>query len=58
MRFGIQLKLVLMALFIGFFPIILLSTISINKSSEEVAVQVEKNTALFAKMTNDRIETY
>ncbi|HSN66930.1 MAG TPA: methyl-accepting chemotaxis protein, partial [Fusibacter sp.] len=58
MRFGIQVKLVLMALFIGFFPIVLLSTISINKSSEEVAVQVEKNTALFAKMTNDRIETY
>ncbi len=58
MKFGIQLKLVLMALFIGFFPIILLSAISINKSSEEVAVQVEKNTALFAKMTNDRIATY
>ncbi len=58
MRFGIQVKLVLMALFIGFFPIVLLSAISINKSSEEVAVQVEKNTALFAKMTNDRIETY
>lgn len=58
MKFGIQVKLVLMALFIGFFPIVLLSTISINKSSEEVAVQVEKNTALFAKMTNDRIETY
>lgn len=58
MKFGIQVKLLLMALFIGFFPIVLLSTISINKSSEEVAVQVEKNTALFAKMTNDRIKTY
>lgn len=47
-----------MALFIGFFPIVLLSTISINKSTEEVSAQVEKNTQLFAKMTNDRIETY
>ncbi len=58
MKFGIQMKLILMALFIGFFPIVLLSTISINKSTEEVSAQVEKNTQLFAKMTNDRIETY
>lgn len=58
MKFGIQLKLVLMALLIGFVPIVLLSAISIHKSQEEVKRQVENNTQLFANMTNDRIETY
>ncbi|HAS74210.1 MAG TPA: methyl-accepting chemotaxis protein, partial [Clostridiales bacterium UBA8960] len=58
MKFGIQVKLVLMALLIGFFPIVFLSTISTNKSFEEVTHQVENNTQLFANMTNDRIETY
>ena len=58
MKFGIQLKLVLMALLIGFVPIVLLSAISIQKSQEEVKHQVENNTQLFANMTNDRIETY
>lgn len=58
MKFGIQLKIVLMALFIGFFPIVLLSAISINKSQEEVRHQIENHTQLFANMTNDRIETY
>lgn len=57
-KFGIQRKLILMALFIGFVPIVLLSAISIFKSGEEVKRQVENNTQLFANMTNDRIETY
>lgn len=58
MKLDIQKKLILMALFIGLVPILVLSGISIQKSSYELNQEVEKSTELFTTLTKDRIENY
>ena len=58
MKLGIQKKLILMALFIGLVPILVLSIINIEKSTFELNQEVEKSTQLFTTLTKDRIENY
>ncbi|GAB6108565.1 methyl-accepting chemotaxis protein [Fusibacter bizertensis] len=58
MKLGIQKKLILMALFIGLVPILVLSIISIEKSTFELNQEVEKSTQLFTTLTKERIENY
>ena len=58
MKLGIQKKLILMALTIGLLPIIILSSISISRSSQEIKSEVEASTKLYAVLTKERIENF
>lgn len=54
----IHMKLLIMVLITGLLPIILLSSISINRSSKEIEREIIKGNQLFSALTIDRINEY